>query len=402
LVGSAVTGTGSSISLPTGTLSSSTTFNVLASKSGCNSAQLSTTVTVSIGGANIGLTVSAQSSSVCSSGSTNILVASSETGVSYQLRNNSDNSLVGSAVSGTGSTISLPTGSLTSSTTFNVLASKSGCSSAQLSTTVTISISVASSSTFNVAGGSVCGSGVVDLVATGAPAGSTYRWYTSSVGGVPIATSSTYSPTVSSTVTYYVSFVSSGCESNRLPATVTYYPSALNVSIIATDKYVLYGLTTTLRATGAETYTWLPRDGSIIDQSASGDVITIKPDVKTVYKVTGKNAQGCSQTDSVTIDVQYDIFIPSLFSPNGDGSNDKFIVHAKGISNIDLRVFDRAGNLLYRTTDVTQATEIGWDGKSNGQEQPIGMYVWAIEGKFANGNPIKYKNKDTGEINITR
>jgi hypothetical protein len=78
---------------------------------------------------------------ICQGSSTNITVASSESGVNYQLRNNADNTNVGSVVAGTGSTINLPTGNLNSTTTFNILATNatSGCS-VQLSTTPTVTV----------------------------------------------------------------------------------------------------------------------------------------------------------------------------------------------------------------------------------------------------------------------
>ena len=59
---------------------------------------------------------------ICSNTSTNITVASSVVGVKYQLRNDNANQLIGSEVIGTGGTINLPTGTLTTTTTFNVLA----------------------------------------------------------------------------------------------------------------------------------------------------------------------------------------------------------------------------------------------------------------------------------------
>ncbi|MCX6266883.1 MAG: hypothetical protein NTW16_05925, partial [Bacteroidetes bacterium] len=67
---------------------------------------------------------------ICSGASTNITVTPSEIGTNYQLRNNADNSLVGIEVPGTGGPIDLPTGPLTTETSFNVLASvaTTGCS----------------------------------------------------------------------------------------------------------------------------------------------------------------------------------------------------------------------------------------------------------------------------------
>gem|GEM_PF-6799657 len=86
------------------------------------------------------LNVGASVNPIVSGQSTNITVAASEIGVSYQLRKSPDNTNVGSPVIGTGGTINLPTGPLTSTTTFNVLAvstSGSGCST-QLTQTQTI------------------------------------------------------------------------------------------------------------------------------------------------------------------------------------------------------------------------------------------------------------------------
>ncbi|GAA3760126.1 hypothetical protein GCM10022423_08850 [Flavobacterium ginsengiterrae] len=82
-------------------------------------------------------TIASTSSTVCPGTGTTITVAASEIGVNYQLRNAS-NAIIGSPVAGTGGTINLPTGNLTNTTTFNVLAI--GCSSVQMSTTPTVTV----------------------------------------------------------------------------------------------------------------------------------------------------------------------------------------------------------------------------------------------------------------------
>jgi gliding motility-associated-like protein len=92
------------------------------------------------------------SGTICSGTGRNITVDMSETGVNYQLRNSAGNINVGSPAAGTGSTINLPTGSLTSATSFNILATNavSGCS-VQLTQTAAISVDPVS------AGGSLSG-----------------------------------------------------------------------------------------------------------------------------------------------------------------------------------------------------------------------------------------------------
>jgi gliding motility-associated-like protein len=129
LVGSAIAGTGASISLPTGVLAATTTFNVLATRGSCPPVQLTSTITVTVVGAiDNTLALAAQAGAICENTSTNIQITNSETGVTYQLRNDADDSLMGAPIAGTGGTINLPTGNLVATTTFNILASNGSCS----------------------------------------------------------------------------------------------------------------------------------------------------------------------------------------------------------------------------------------------------------------------------------
>jgi gliding motility-associated-like protein len=138
-VGAPVAGTGADINLPTGNLAATTTFNVLASNGVC-SIELTDTETITVNPApSTTLAVTANPSVICPGNPSIVQVAGSEAGVSYQLRNNADNSNVGTAVAGTGGTILLPTGALATTTTFNVLASAGTCS-AQLTTTATVTV----------------------------------------------------------------------------------------------------------------------------------------------------------------------------------------------------------------------------------------------------------------------
>ncbi len=96
------------------------------------------------------------------------------------------------------------------------------------------------------------------------------------------------------------------------------------------------------------------------------------------------------------------VFIPNLFSPNNDGSNDTFRVRANGIQQISFRIFNRMGVLVYETSNVQQATETGWDGTYKGKEQPAGSYVWQISGKFSDGAVVQFDGKSTGNITLIR
>jgi gliding motility-associated-like protein len=139
LVGLPRTITGNTVDL-NGAAAGTYTFEYTVSGTApCSDAVAQIVVTID-GSPSIGLTVAASPNPVCSGGTSNIEIAASETGVSYQLRNNTDNMVVGDPVIGTGGPITLPTDPLTTTTTFNVLATRGVCPPVQLTATVTVTV----------------------------------------------------------------------------------------------------------------------------------------------------------------------------------------------------------------------------------------------------------------------
>ncbi|MGE0076766.1 MAG: gliding motility-associated C-terminal domain-containing protein [Bacteroidales bacterium] len=68
--------------------------------------------------------------------------------------------------------------------------------------------------------------------------------------------------------------------------------------------------------------------------------------------------------------------IPNVFTPNGDGINDEFIVQTSGTSRFVLRIISRSGGLLYED----ESNYIRWDGRnSQGNALPAGIYYYIIE-----------------------
>ncbi len=139
-----------------------------------------------------GLSVSPAAATVCSGSSTTINVAGSETGVSYQLRVGTT-AVTGSApVTGTGGSIALSTGTtpLTATTTYNVLATASGCTATQLTQTATVNVSaVPNTPTGTGSYSPITGSALV--ISASVNVGETVDWYTGSCGGTLVATGQT-------------------------------------------------------------------------------------------------------------------------------------------------------------------------------------------------------------------
>lgn len=224
-IGAPVVGTGGIILLPTGPLTATTTFNVLATAGGCTPAELTNKATVNVSGAiNAGLTVTADTDPICAGSGTNITITSSENGVLYQLRNDADDSNVGAAVAGTGGAISLPTGNLTATTTFNVLASNGTCSIELTNqVTVTVGASPDASLAVNVTIDPLCAGGTSEVNVVLSQAGVMYQLRNdaddSNVGTAVAGTGGTISLStgvLTATTTFNVLASAPGCTSIEL------------------------------------------------------------------------------------------------------------------------------------------------------------------------------------------
>lgn len=98
----------------------------------------------------------------------------------------------------------------------------------------------------------------------------------------------------------------------------------------------------------------------------------------------------------------YSVFIPNLFTPNNDGNNDVFKVYGSNIVSLDLRIYNRWGEIVYQSNDTQEILEIGWDGKFNNKEQPAGTYLWKVNGKFDNGDDVTANGQQSGSLLLVR
>lgn len=129
----------------------------------------------------------------------------------------------------------------------------------------------------------------------------------------------------------------------------------------------------------------------------------IQPANQTTYHVEVTNAAGCTAEDFVTVVVRKDrnVYIPTAFSPNGDGFNDFFTLYAdQSVLTIrNFRVFNRWGETLFARADFNPNVEqLGWDGRLRGKDLQTGVYVFFAEIEFFDGRVEVYK----GDITLLR
>lgn len=217
--------------------------------------------------------------------------------------------------------------------------------------------------------------------------GAIYQWEPAGLVDNPAAASPMVRP--AQTTIYTVTIIDSvGCI-NSETVRVAIYPPA--VADAGPDKSIGEGTFTYLQGSGGIIYLWQP--GNSLDDATSPQPVATPAD-STWYTLQVWDENGCTDIDSVLIAVikQPKLIVPNGFSPNGDGQNDLFgIGFQKGLILEEMMVFDRWGDLVFQTNDVTT----GWNGIHNGTPASIGNYVYLIRGKTLEGDPFLHKGNVT-------
>ncbi len=157
------------------------------------------------------------------------------------------------------------------------------------------------------------------------------------------------------------------------------------------DTIVIAGQPVQLNASGGSIYTWAPTFG-MNNPSIANPVVTLSAAYDSVtYKVTIGSDNGCFAEDEMIVKVLKtgpDLFIPTAFTPNGDGKNDILKPIPAGIKAFQyFRVYNRWGQMLYSSNNSSS----GWDGTWEGKEQATGTYVFMAQATDYLGHTISKK-----------
>lgn len=101
---------------------------------------------------------------------------------------------------------------------------------------------------------------------------------------------------------------------------------------------------------------------------------------------------GVSQSFKITVrPLAKDVFVPNVFSPNGDGKNEQLFIYGNYIASVEMQIFNQWGQRLATLTSANQ----GWDGKYNGNAQPVGVYLFVLKAVLKDGRKINLKGSVT-------
>jgi gliding motility-associated-like protein len=292
-----------------------------------------------------------------------------------------------------------------------------------LSVTFSNSIAQAPTATFGVSENSVCAGECIEIENTSQNAATSWVW-SFGAGATPSSYSGPDPGPVCFPVagTYTITLTASnvfGTVSTSQTITVTALPS-VSATLSDTTNGVYVEIPDTLINMYQEAYLWaegVPVGGELIWYPSgvsadgftvnNGDSVIVNPFYDTYY-VVSYSINGCTAYDTVLVNVNYQeiVQVPNSFSPNGDGVNDFLKVltnvdadnnytngFAEGgaIAEIDFRIYNRYGILVFKTSDPHE----GWDGTFKGKPENPATFVYTIDYRLINGRSSNLKGNVT-------
>jgi gliding motility-associated-like protein len=202
--------------------------------------------------------------------------------------------------------------------------------------------------------------------------------------------SQTYKQVGTFTVTAYGTN-STGCIDTTQQTIIV---NPLPVITIPNSITIQAGSPTTIPATysnNVNAWLWSPATGLSCTDCSNP---VAGPNFNTFYQVAATDVNGCMNVGSILVQVlcqNSNLFIPNTFSPNGDGSNDKFYPRGVGLDRVKvLRIFNRWGEVVFEKRDFPiNNAAAGWDGTYKGKKPQADVYVYQAEVFCQNGDIIK-------------
>ena len=198
------------------------------------------------------------------------------------------------------------------------------------------------------------------------------------------------SATVSCTLTSnYACLTTNTATSNNIDIQVNPIPSVA----LSEDVTIQEGESTTLTATATAnmTYLWTPTTSLTCSDCLTP---TASPTETTVYTFNVTDpATNCNSNDSLKVTVirNYDIWVPTAFSPNEDGNNDYFFVRGNNVKDFTIRLFDRWGNKVFETSNLAE----GWNGEYQNRLINSGILVYVLNYTLNDGTTETIKGNIT-------
>lgn len=189
-------------------------------------------------------------------------------------------------------------------------------------------------------------------------------------------------------------YVVSGTDQNGCQASDTLWINVLPMPVASvfaenTVGYPVFTVDIVNISSNANSYFWSFGNGA---SGTTFDLSTetgIYGDPGTYWMTLIADNGYCSDTDSLQIVVlPYPdpvVIVPNVFTPNGDGNNDFFYLLTENVTELDLLIVNRWGNVMFQSTP----TMLQWDGLVNGNEASAGVYFFRYRAVGINGTVLE-------------
>jgi gliding motility-associated-like protein len=187
-----------------------------------------------------------------------------------------------------------------------------------------------------------------------------------------------------------------GCKSAVFSDDIFIRPNPITEILTVEDKDICIGDTIVVKAKLLEnehTYHWAPEKYFVTNEQVSASMIARQ----NPYTLTITDIAGCKGYDTAIVDMHpcCDLFLPSAFTPNGDGRNDLFRPMTIGHQElIKFVVMNRFGQVVYESEDVTK----GWDGSFKSEPQDMATYFYYLKYKCSDETVWEKK----GDVTLVR
>jgi gliding motility-associated-like protein len=167
------------------------------------------------------------------------------------------------------------------------------------------------------------------------------------------------------------------------------------------DNLDLEAIIGNISEAGINDMQWSISDFSCNDESCLSINISPLESVRIFLEITDDN--GCEASDDVFISIKDEspLYVPNVFSPNGDDSNDLWMIFGgKGIVEIStLNILDRWGNIVFENFGFQPENEaFAWDGIYRGEALPAGVYAYILTYDLIDGS----SRQESGQITLLR
>jgi gliding motility-associated-like protein len=260
----------------------------------------------------------------------------------------------------------------------------------------------------------VCSGSPVAVSFQTSPSASQVKWTNSNpgiglkplngTGNIASFTTTNYGTqtSISSTITAFSNL--NGCPSDTVDIDITVHPFPnvdLGPDILVTQDTTIT-LTPDSLTSDVVSFKWTPGDNLSCTDCREPQLTVTRPDPfapftdSLVYNLEVTTANGCTREDQIAILIRYipcakgNIFIPTVFTPNGDGINDLFYIQGTGYGKVkQFLIFDRWGNKVFEKNNfIINDKTAGWNGVYKNQlVKTPATYVYYLTVECVAGQP---------------